>query len=73
MTGTTDWNSVLTNRTSVNVVSQFAQGSMSGRQFYSAFSNTPSGGVVRNLLRTHGVDRARVLARKALNRRVNGN
>ena len=73
MTGTTDWNAVLTNRTSVNVVSQFAPGSMSGRQFYSAFSNTPSGGVVRNLLRTHGVDRARVLARKALNRRVNGN
>jgi len=73
MTGTTDWNAVLTNRTSVNVVSNFAQGNMSGRQFYSAFANTPSGGVVRNLLRTHGVDRARVLARKALSRRGNGN
>ncbi len=71
MTGTTDWNAVLTNRTSVNVVSNFAKGDMTGRQFYSAFANTPSGGVVRNLLRDHGVDRARVLARKALNRRGN--
>jgi len=71
MTGTTDWNAVFTNRTNINVVRNFAQGNMSGRQFYSAFANTPSGGVVRNLLRNHGVDRARVLARKALNRRGN--
>ena len=73
MTGTTDCNVVLTNRPSVNVVSNFAQGNMGGRQFYSAFANTPSGGVVRDLLLTHGVDRGRVLARKALGRRGNGN
>ena len=71
MTGTTDWNAVLTNRSNVSAVRNFASGSISGRQFYASFANTPSGGVVRNLLRTHGVDRARVLARKALNRRGN--
>jgi len=71
MTGTTDWNVVLTNRSNVNAVRSFASGNTSGRQFYASFANTPSGGVVRNLLRTHGVDRARVLARKALNRRGN--
>ena len=71
MTGTTDWSAVLTNRSNVSAVRNFASGNTSGRQFYACFANTESGGVVRNLLRTHGVDRARVLARKALNRRGN--
>lgn len=66
---TTDWNAVLSNRTNVVTVQNFADGNLSGREFYSRFANTSSGGVVRSLLRTHGVDRARTLARKALSRR----
>lgn len=69
MTGTTDWGVVLNNRSNVRAVQNFANGNMSGREFYSTFANTPQGGVVRNLLRNHGVDRARVLARRALSRR----
>ena len=71
MTNSTDWNSVLTNRSNVRAVCSFATGQTSGRQFYASFVNTPSGGVVRNLLRNHGVDRARTLAGRALSRREN--
>ena len=69
MTGSTDWNAVLSGRENINAVRSFASGRTSGREFYSSFANTSSGGVVRNLLRNHGVDRARVLARRALARR----
>ncbi len=69
MTNSTDWNSVLRNRSSVRAVRNFANGQTSGRQFYASFANTSTGGVVRNLLRDHGVDRARSLARRALSRR----
>jgi hypothetical protein len=66
---TTDWNSLLTSKRNVTAVSNFANGNMSGRSFYSSFANTSAGGTVRGLLRNHGVDRARTLARKALSRR----
>jgi hypothetical protein len=65
----TDWNSILSNRDNVNAVNHFASGRMSGEEFYSRFSGTRLGGSIRNLLRTYGVDRARILAKKALNRR----
>jgi hypothetical protein len=71
MTGTTDWNMVLTNRSNVNAVRNFASGNTSGREFYANFANTPSGGVVRNLLRTHGVDLGGRRIIKKLNRRGN--
>jgi len=66
---TTNWKSILSNRTNRKTVTSFAEGKTTGRQFYAAFANTSLGGDVRNLLRTYGVSRARVLARKALNRR----
>ena len=66
---TTDWNSILVNRENVNAVHSFANGRISGEDFYARFSGTKLGGHVRNLLRTYGVERARILAKKALNRR----
>ena len=66
---TTNWNVLLTSKKNVNKVVGFAQGQMSGRDFYSHFSNTEGGGVVRGLLRDHGVVNSRRLARKALSRR----
>ncbi len=67
---TTDWTSLLTTKRNVTAVSSFASGTMSGRQFYSVFANTKSGGTVRSLLRNYGVSKARTLARKALSRRA---
>ncbi len=66
---TTDWNSILSNRKNVTAVKKFATGGSSGREFYASFANTSTGGNVRKLLRTHGVDGARMLAKKALSRR----
>ena len=66
---TTDWNSLLSSKKNVSKVVNFAQGQMSGKDFYSHFSNTNGGGVVRGLLRDHGVVNSRRLARKALSRR----
>jgi hypothetical protein len=67
---TTDWNSILSNRTSVSVAKQFATGNLSGSDFYSFHMGTESGGEVRSLLRAEGgVNRARTLTRKALSRR----
>ena len=66
---TTNWTSILSNRKNRTAVTNFANGNMTGREFYSAFANTSLGGHVRNLLRSYGVDQARKLARKALNRR----
>ncbi len=66
---TTDWSSLLNTKRNVMVVSSFAKGTISGRQFYSKFANTENGGTARTLLREHGVTQARSLARKALSRR----
>ena len=65
----TDWEALLSSKQDVGVVKQFAYGCMSGRDFYSTFSNTENGGVVRSLLRKNGVTYSKRLARKALNRR----
>tara|TARA_Y100000310_G_C20645170_1_gene796133 strand:- start:1043 stop:1258 length:216 start_codon:yes stop_codon:yes gene_type:complete len=67
---TTNWNSLLNTKRNINTVSNFANGQMSGRDFYAAFSGTPRGGIVRGLLRYHGVKQARVLAGRALSRRL---
>ena len=66
---TTDWSTLLKTKRNVSVVSNFAEGNISGRQFYSKFANTTSGGAARTLLREYGVTQARSLARKALTRR----
>ncbi len=66
---TTDWTVLLNSKKNVNKVVGFAEGQMSGKDFYSHFSNTAGGGVVRGLLRDHGVVNSRRLARKALSRR----
>lgn len=47
----------------------FAHGIRSGRSLYSLYVNTEAGGQVRNLIR-QGVDRARLLAKKTLRRRM---
>lgn len=65
----TNWTSLLDTKRNRCSVSSFASGDISGREFYSGFANTSNGGVVRGLLRDHGVDQARTLARKALSRR----
>lgn len=65
----TDWKVLLNTKRNVSTVSNFATGKLSGRDFCSAFSETSSGRTVRNLLRNHGVEGARTLARKALYRR----
>lgn len=61
-----DWDSLMT-KDKFGVV-EFARGELSGRGLYDYHVNTPTGGIVRNLLRS-GVNRARVLARKAAYRR----
>lgn len=52
---------------SVDVI-MFANGVMSGRSFYKRYANTPTGGMVRNMLRSRGVDGARRIARDAKRR-----
>ena len=65
----TDWGTLLSCKKSAKTVTEFAHGEMSGRDFYSHFANTESGGIVRTLLRSHGVVYSKRLARKALSRR----
>ena len=65
----TDWGTLLSCKQDMKTVSEFARGEMSGRGFYSQFANTENGGIVRNLLRNHGVVYSQRLARKALSRR----
>ena len=66
---TTNWGTLLGTKKSVKYVKQFSNGEMSGRSFYSKYTNTENGGVVRGLFRSHGVDTSRKLAKKALSRR----
>ena len=65
----TDWGALLSCKKSLKTVTEFAHGEMSGRDFYSRFANTETGGIVRTLLRNHGVVYSKRLARKALSRR----
>ena len=65
----TNWGSILANRENIVIVNNFANGTISGMEFYYKFSGTKLGGHIRNLLRTYGVEHARILAKKALNRR----
>ena len=65
----TDWGALLSCKKSLKTVTEFANGEMSGRDFYSRFANTENGGIVRTLLRNHGVVYSKRLARKALSRR----
>tara|TARA_R110002020_G_scaffold318760_2_gene534430 strand:- start:291 stop:503 length:213 start_codon:yes stop_codon:yes gene_type:complete len=66
---TTNWTTLLSSKKNVSKVVGFAEGHMSGKDFYSHFTNTTGGGIVRDLLRDHGVINSRRLARKALSRR----
>ena len=51
---TTDWNSILSNRKNVTAVTKFANGGTSGREFYSSFANTSTGGNVRKIAKACG-------------------
>jgi len=64
----TNWDLLLMRSYDRKMFTMFKTGGFSGRQLYAAYVNTESGGEVRRLLRG-GVDRARDLTRKALNRR----
>jgi len=63
----TDWTGLID--ANLNSVARFANGKMSGREFYNVFRNTELGGEARSLLRNRGVTYARRLARKGLKRR----
>lgn len=54
----------------LNHVLSFAIGKLSGKELYDLYKNTKNGGVVRSLLRNHGVLKARKLAARAVNRRI---
>lgn len=64
-----NWNVLTSNSSQTNLLREFAEGRVSGRQLYEVYKNTKAGGIVRNLLRDKGVLEARRLARRALNRR----
>lgn len=70
MTSQVNWNNILDGMDNKDVC-KFATGSLSGRDFYETaickFNGVSAD--VRNLLRTRGVQEARVLAKKALKRR----
>jgi hypothetical protein len=66
---TTNWNSLLENPANVELLHNFAYSEMSGRELYSNFVNTELGGMVRGLLRKHGVAKAKTLTKQALRRR----
>jgi hypothetical protein len=55
------------------VLVAFAHGIISDKKFYSQFKSTEHGGMIRNLLREKGVDNARKLALRALQRRKKSN
>ena len=59
------------NLNSVDVL-KFANGTISGREFYALYKNTEKGGAVRNLLRERGVRKSRELARRAMQRLLKG-
>ena len=65
----TDWNLILNTKRNVAAVSNFAEGSTTGKELLSSFANTPSSGPVRTLLKERGVTGARALAKRALSRR----
>jgi hypothetical protein len=63
-----NWNSLLKSQR-LNV-EDFASGNLSARELTRAVVHTNVAGEVRRLLRNNGVDKARRLARKALERRT---
>ena len=65
-TRTVNWKSLMACR---EIIEAFANGKMSARNVTEAFKNTQHAGEFRYLIRSHGVDQARVLARRALRRR----
>lgn len=68
MNNNIDWSFLDSNYSMQDAFGFFAQGG-SGRNLYLDVKGGPYGGLVRNMLRTHGVKRLRSLARKALQRR----
>jgi hypothetical protein len=64
-----NWNDLTANTSQVNLLRQFIKGDVSGRQLYDVYKNTAYGGIVRGLLREKGVEDARRLAKRALERR----
>jgi hypothetical protein len=60
------WNKLIS--MNKKAVSAFANGDMPKNTFYSLFTNTEVGGMVRNYIREKGTDKARNLAKQALRR-----
>ena len=64
----TNWTAII-NEAGKSNVQDFVNSELSKENFYDLFKGTELGGEVRRLLRTNGAQKARQLARKALNRR----
>lgn len=64
-----NWKEVFTDRHTEAWYEKFARGQESARSLESAFRHTESAGPFRKLIRSKGVDGARTLVRKALQRR----
>jgi len=65
----TNWSNLLSAKNDRKLLAAFANGSVSGDSYYDNYKYTEKAGEVRSLIRENGVDRARILARKALRRR----
>lgn len=63
---TTDWGRLLSSKKAVSRMNKFAIGTCSTKETAAAFSNTPSAGEFRKLVRNNGTIYARRLTRKAL-------
>lgn len=68
-TNVVNWDLLLENDFDRKAIRNFVKQELSGRGLYDMYVNTKKGGMVRNMLRTNGVNKARALARKALKRR----
>lgn len=65
----TKWTKILETNWDQQATRLFALGAITGKEFYNQFAGKTAGGAVRNLLRKHGVQYSRRLARKSLRRR----
>ncbi len=66
---TTNWGDILTNTKVADAYRRFASGKSTRTELENEFKNTEFAGSFRTLVRSGGADRAKTVARKALQRR----
>jgi hypothetical protein len=64
-----NWNEVLGTKQQLRTVAKFAGGELSATKLRQTFRGTEVAGEINSLIRNHGTQYARRLARKALKRR----